>query len=371
MSEHDVAGRSAPAFVEVAASATAAPSAAPAQGVGTADYEVLDLGDLVLQSGVTLSGARLAYKTYGELNTARDNAVLMPTFFGGRHIDAEPMCAPGRALDTESYFVIVPNMLGNGLSSSPSNTDAPHDGPRFPEVTVYDNVRCQHRLVTERLGIDRLRLVVGFSMGAQQAFQWAVSYPEMVGALAPICGSARTSIQNRLFLGAARTALATSPDFDDGWYRAPPERGLLAFCRVYGALVACSAFYREREYSKLGLASPEDTVRFFEGFFRQRDANDLLSGLSTWQRADVSANDVYEGDLGAALGAIESRAIVMPSRTDVLFGVEDSEVEASQMPNAELRPIPSAWGHLAGFGANRPDNEFIDTALNELLALAG
>lgn len=348
--------------------ATATPGSIPAHDASAVDCDLLELEDFVLQSGVTLSSARLAYKTYGELNAARDNAVLMPTFFGGQHTDAEPMLVPGRALDPQRYFVIVPNMLCNGLSSSPSNADAPFDGARFPEVTVYDNIRCQHRLIADHLGIDRLRLVVGFSMGAQQAFQWAVSHPEMVGALAPICGSARTSVHNRLLLQGARVALTTAADYDGGWYAAPPARGLLAFCRTYGSLVACSAFYREREYSKLGLASPEDMMRFFEGFFRQRDANDLLAGLWTWQHADVSANDVYECDLGAALRSIEARAIVMPSATDLLFGVEDSEAETAQMPNAELRPIPSTWGHLAGFGANPPDNEFVDAALNELLA---
>jgi homoserine O-acetyltransferase len=348
------------------ATPTSTPEAAP--GPETTDYEVLELSDFVLQSGVTLSRATLAYKTYGELNPARDNAVLIPTFFGGHHTDTEAMMAPGRALEPDNLFVVVPNMLGNGLSSSPSNTAPPFDGPRFPMVTVYDNVRCQHRLVGEHLGIHRLRLVLGFSMGAQQAFQWGVLFPEMVGALAAICGSAKTSVQNRLFLEGARAALATSADFHDGWYAAPPRRGLIAFCRVYGSLVGCSSFYREREYSKLGLASPEDTMRFFERFFRQRDANDLLAGLWTWEQHDVSANDVYEGDLSAALGSIRARAIVMPSRTDYLFQVEDSEVEVSQMADAELRPIPSRWGHLAGFGVNPPDNDFVDMALNELLA---
>lgn len=350
------------------ATATTTPAPEPTADAGPADYDVLELGDFELQSGITLSGAQLAYKTYGELNAARDNAVLMPTFFGGHHTDAEPMLAPGRALDPERYYVIAPNMLGNGLSSSPSNTDAPFDGPCFPAVTVYDNVRCQHRLVAQRLGIDRLRLVVGFSMGAQQAFQWAVSYPEMVDALAPICGSARTSTQNRLLLSAARTALTTSPDFDGGWYHAPPTRGLVAFCRAYSSLVTCSAFYREREYTKLGLASPEDTMRFFEGFFRQRDANDLLAGIWTWEHADVSANDVYEGNLAAALNAIEARTIVLPSQTDLLFALDESRAETVQIPEAQLRAIPSSWGHLAGFGVSAPDNDFIDAALNELLA---
>jgi homoserine O-acetyltransferase len=343
------------------------PSAEQVRADQLADYEVFALGDVVLQSGITLPQAKLAYKTYGELSATRDNAVLMPTFFGGQHPDTELMMAPGRALDPETLFIIVPNMLGNGLSSSPSNTPPPFDGASFPHVTVYDNVMWQYRLVTEQLGIDRLKLVVGFSMGAQQAFQWAASHPEVVEAIAPICGSAKTSAHNYLLLDGAKAALTAATDFGDGWYTEAPVKGLLAFIRVYCSLVFCSDFYRDAEYAKLGRSSPEDTMRFFEGFFRQRDANDLLAGLWTWQHADVSANEVYRGDLGAALGAIRARAIVMPSTTDFLFAAADSKTEVAQMPNAELRPIESTWGHVAGFGANPPDNEFVDAALRELV----
>src|SRR5258708_7782348 len=137
-----------------------------------ADYEIFELGQVVLQCGLTLPQAKLAYKTYGELNAARDNVIVMPTFYGGQHVDTEAMMGTGRALDPQQYFIIVPNMFGNGLSSSPSNTPPPFDRAVFPNITVYDNVVCQHRLVTERLGVKQVRLVVGFSMGAQQAFQW-------------------------------------------------------------------------------------------------------------------------------------------------------------------------------------------------------
>jgi homoserine O-acetyltransferase/O-succinyltransferase len=331
------------------------------------DYEIFQLDNLVLQSGVTLNPVRIAYQTYGKLNGARDNAILMPTFFGGQHMDTELMMARGRALDPDRFFIIVPNMLGNGLSSSPSNTPPPFDRATFPNISLYDNVRCQHLLVTEHLDIDHLRLVVGFSMGAQMAFQWGSLYSEMVDAIAPICGSARTSAHNYLLLDAARIALLTDDAFDDGWFAHPPIKGLLAFCRVYCSLVFAPGFFREREYQKLGLTSPVDTMRFFEGFFRQRDANDLMASLWTWQNADISANDVYKGDFPAALRAIKARTVVMPSQGDLLFHVGDSEFEVQHMPNAELRIIRSNWGHVAGYGANPPDNQFIDTALNELL----
>src|SRR5271167_705668 len=165
-----------------------------------ADYEIFELGDVGLQSGITLRQAKLAYKTYGKLAPSRDNVIVMPTFYGGQHADTEPMMQAGRAVDPDRYFIIVPNMLGNGLSSSPSNTLPPFDRAAFPNVTLYDNVVCQHRLVTEHLGIDRIRLVVGFSMGAQQAFQWGALYSDMIGGIAPLCGSARTSPHNYLFL---------------------------------------------------------------------------------------------------------------------------------------------------------------------------
>ena len=329
--------------------------------------EIYQLGDVVLQCGVTLRQAKLAYKTYGTLNAARDNVVVMPTFYGGVHSETELMMAPGRALDPGRYFIIVPNMFGNGMSSSPSNTPPPLDRAAFPPVTLYDNVVCQHRLVTEHLGIGRVRLVVGFSMGAQQAFHWGALYPEMVDAIAPMCGSARVAPHNYLFLEGVKAALMADSDFAGGWYDTPPVRGLVAFSRVYAGWLFSQDFFREQEYRKMGLASLEDTIRFTEGYFRQRDANDLLAMLWSWQHADISANQRYNGDLAKALKAITARAIVMPSETDLYFRVRDNEMEVAQMPNAELRPIPSIWGHVAAFGAYPPDNEFIDRALNELL----
>src|SRR5439155_27052080 len=132
--------------------------------------------------------------------------------------------------------------------------------------------------------------------------------------------------------------------FADGWYQTPPVKGLRAFSRVYAGWAFSQDFFREQEYRKIGLASMEDTVRFLEGYFRRSDANDLLAMLSTWQRADISANAQFNGDVASALRAIQARAIVMPSETDLYFRVRDNQLEVELMPNAELRPIPSIWG---------------------------
>ena len=133
-----------------------------------ADHEIFELGDFVLQCGKTLRAAKLAFKTFGTLSPAKDNAIVYPTWYSGQHTENEWLIGPGKALDPDKYFIIIPNMFGNGLSSSPSNTPAPWNGPRFPNVTAYDNVRAQHRLVTEHFGIEKLVLVTGWSMGALQ-----------------------------------------------------------------------------------------------------------------------------------------------------------------------------------------------------------
>ena len=126
---------------------------------------------------MTLPNAFLAYKTYGKLNEQKDNVIVYPTAFGDQHVQNEWLIGSGMALDPEKYFIIVPNLLGNGLSSSPSNTPPPFDRANFPQVTIYDNVRFQHRLVTEKFGIQKIALVVGWSMGGIQSFQWGASYP--------------------------------------------------------------------------------------------------------------------------------------------------------------------------------------------------
>jgi homoserine O-acetyltransferase/O-succinyltransferase len=335
------------------------------------DYEIFDLGDVTLQRGATLRGAHLAYKTFGTLSAKRDNAIVYPTWYSGQHMDNEWLVGTGMALDPEKYFIIIPNMIGNGLSSSPSNTAEPYNAARFPKVTAYDNVRAQHRLVTEKFGIGRLPLVVGWSMGALQTFHWGAMFPDMVERIAPFCGSAKCSRHNFVFLEGVKAALTADAAWNEGWYEKKPERGLRAMARVYAGWGFSQAFYREElDLKTLGFSSLEDfLVAFWEGFFLPKDANNLLTMLWTWQNGDISDNPLYNGDFKAALAAIKAKAFVMPGRTDLYFPPEDSAFEVANMPNAELVPIESIWGHFAGGpGTNPVDVAFLDTKLKELLA---
>jgi len=330
------------------------------------DYRTFDIPAFQTAGGVTLD-LQLAYRLTGELSAARDNAILVLTSYAAQHGDAAALFAASPALDLSRYCVIVINMFGNGLSSSPSNTPSPHDGPRFPALTIRDNVACQYRLVTEHLGITRLRLVMGFSMGALQAFEWGCRYPDAVAAMLPICGAARVSPHNYLFLDGAKAALTADQTFAAGDYAEQPRVGLLAFGRVYAGWMFSQAFFRDAHYRALGLADLESVVQFAQAYFMRRDANDLLAMLWTWQHADISANTRFAGDFVAALGAIRARAIVMPGETDLYFTVADSEFEVAHMPHAELRPIRSPLGHVAGSGMDPVGKAAIDAAINELI----
>jgi homoserine O-acetyltransferase len=338
--------------------------------MNTGDYQVFELGDVRLQEGTTLRSAKLAYQTYGELNNDKSNAVVYPTWYSGQHYDNEWLIGKGMALDPIRYFIIVPNMFGNGLSSSPDNTPPPYDRIRFPHVTMYDNVEAQHRLVTEVFGIKVLELVTGWSMGAGQTYQWAVSHPDMVKRILPFCGSARTSLHNIVFLEGAKAAITADAAWQDGWYREQPNIGLRAMARVYASWGFGQQFYREGSYERepLSYASLEDfLIGFWEGLFIRRDANNLLAMLWTWQNADIGRTPGFRST-EAALEAIRARAIVMAAKQDLHFPPEDNEREVARMSNAELRVIPGAWGHCAGGGLNPTDTKVIDDVLKELLA---
>lgn len=327
------------------------------------------LGDLELDSGEVLRDARLAYQTHGELNAARDNCIVFPTYYTGSHDSNARMIGPGRALDPARWFIVVPNLFGNGVSSSPSYASAGQLGPRFPKVTVEDNVRCQYRLVREVLGVERVALVTGWSMGAVQAYQWAVNHGDFVARLLPICGAARCSPHNRVFIEGVRAALRADPVFADGHYTSRPDAGLKAFGRVYAGWAYSQSFFRDGLYRNLGYATIDEFLVAWEDEHLVWDANDLMAKFWTWEHADVSAAR-HGGDLAAALGAITARTIVMPGDQDLYFTLEDNRREAALVPGAELRPIHSAYGHCAGAPGRFPQEmAFIEEALAHLLNL--
>ncbi|MED3552727.1 alpha/beta fold hydrolase [Cytobacillus praedii] len=335
------------------------------------DYEIFNLGDVTLQSGMTLPNAFLAYKTYGKLNEKKDNVIVYPTAFGDQHVQNEWLIGNGMALDPDKYFIIVPNLLGNGLSSSPSNTPASFDKANFPQVTIYDNVTFQYRLVTEKFGIQKIALVVGWSMGGVQSFQWGASYPDMVERIAPFCGGAKTWPHTYVVLDGMKAALMAAVGFDSSKINELTSAEMRAVGRVYAGWGVSQAFYREELYREMGFESlAEFGVGVWEDSFMKMDPHNVLAMLWTGQFADISANPAYNGDFDEALKSIKALACVMPGSTDLFCTADDNEYEAKLIPNADFNPIESIWGHFAGRGINSPDNQFIDDSLKRLLAVS-
>ena len=202
------------------------------------------------------------------------------------------------------------------------------------------------------VGIETLPLVTGWSMGAAETYQWAVSYPEMVQRALPFCGSSKTSEHNVVFLEGVKSALTADAAFKEGWYTEKPTKGLRAAARVYAGWGFSQAFYWRQEYKKMGYSSLEDfLVGFWEGFFLdRRDPNNLLAMLWTWQNGNVGATPGrgFNGDQVAALKTIKAKMIVMPAEKDLYFPPEDEKFAVNHIPNAELRVIPGVYGHFAG-----------------------
>lgn len=334
------------------------------------DAQIFELPDFRLQRGMTLPKARLAYQTYGSLAADKSNVILYPTSYGAQHTDIDWLIGPDRILDPENWFIVIANKFGNGLSTSPSNLGAPFAPGRYPVFTHWDNVHAQQRLLAEVFGVERIALAYGWSMGAQQALHWGAIFPDRVARICAICGSARTSVHNKVFLEGVRGALTADPAWQGDHFNAHPLRGLQAMGRIYAGWALSQSFYREGLHLSSGFSSLEDfLVRSWEANFLRRDGDDLLAMLETWTQSDISDNEIYHGDLGKALGAITARAIIMPSLTDLYFTATDGEIETAQMPNAEYRPIDSIWGHRAGNPLQNPDDEaFLRQAVQDLLA---
>lgn len=334
-----------------------------------ADDNIFRLRDFSLQCGVVLPEVELSYKTYGVLNSDRSNVVLYPTSYGAQHSDIEWLIGgPESILDASRYFIVIPNMFGNGRSTSPSNFKS-LPGQTFPLFTHVDNVTAQRRMLADVFGIERLALAYGWSMGAQQALHWGALFPESVERIAAVCSSAKTSPHNRVFLEGLRATLTTDPAWVDGHFVSRPEKGLRAFGRVYAGWALSQAFYREHVYLTLGYTSLEDfLIRDWEASFLRRDAANLLSMLQTWLHSDISDNAVFHGDLDRALAAITAKTLLLPGQTDLYFTVDDSLLEAKRIPNVRVRPIPSIWGHRAGNPSKHPpDQLFLKSAIAELM----
>ena len=333
-------------------------------------FELIKIGPIQLEEGSCIPDCRLAVAVHGTLNADKSNAILVPTWYSGTSKAMEQIyIGEGRALDPSKYCIIVVNQIGNGLSSSPSNTGGSLAGPGFPNVRIGDDVSAQHTLLTEYFGIERLALVVGGSMGAQQTYEWAVRYPDFVKRAAAIAGTARNSEHDFLFTELLIEAITTDPAFRAGLYSLSSEvqAGLKRHAKLWALMGWSTEFFRAERHKALGFESMKIFVdSFMASYFAAMDPNNLLTMAWKWQRGDVSRNT--GGDLATALGQIKAKVYVMPISHDQFFTVEDCLSEQKMIPNSEFRPLSSIDGHLGLFGTDTEMLNQLDAHLAELLS---
>lgn len=324
-------------------------------------HEYFELGGFPLTTGYTLPNARLAYKTLGTLNAAKDNAVLFPHMFSGTSASMETFVGEGRPLDPATYFVIFPGQFGGGFSSSPSNTPPPFDRGQFPPVAIADDVNAQHRLVTEHFGIEKLHAVIGWSMGAQQTYGWAVQYPDMVPRAAAFAGTARTPVHNQVFIDTHTELLISDPEFKGGFYddSAQVHVGLRRLAVSFSLMGLSSSFYRDELWRSVGFVSADDFRQgFIRGYFAPMDPNNLLAQSRKWR----------SGDVADSLGSITATFFVAPFSEDLFFPPEDCKADADKIPNGRYREIKTPMGHFGMFCLRPEDQAAIDAVIAETLA---
>ena len=323
------------------------------------------LGDLQLESGETILDYRQSYVTHGELNADRSNAILVCASLTGTHHRLDFLVGPGKALDTTRWCIVATDAIGNGLSTSPSNsTRQPHMA--FPRFTVRDMVHAQHRMLVEHLGIRRLQAVVGASMGGMQALQWAVSHPHFMQSIVAMTPMARTSPWAALVTSTARACLTADPAWNGTGFDREPERGWRAYAGLMHGLVMRTPSAVEASMHGVDQAYPS----FDEIVNRQRatcfDAHDYLYQSWAYDAHDVGTTPGYS-DTSRALAAIVARTLILAPPLDLFNPVSSAREAAAGISGARFVEIPSVQGHQSATSQSATDAAFLNQTIARFL----
>ena len=301
------------------------------------EQQLAHIGDLRLDSGKMIRDCVIGYRTFGRLNQDKSNAVLFPTAFGWRSAQLASRIGPGKLIDDDKYFVIVVDSLGDGVSSSPSNSKG-QPGLEFPEFSIRDMVSAERQLVVETLHLRHLRAVMGFSMGGMQTFQWAVSYPGFMDKAVSIVGSPQLTAYDLLLWHSVLLALESDPDWKEGRYTSPPALHLM---NMVQSLALQTPRYvvshnQRADYQKFEselIQGPDDL-----------DANDTLRQIQALLSADVGAS--FDGSLQAAAATVRSQMLVIVNKQDHTVNPQPA-ADFARMLHAPLLELDSDCGHRA------------------------
>jgi homoserine O-acetyltransferase/O-succinyltransferase len=336
-------------------------------GMIDAPHQRAMLGDFRLESGELIRDFEVSYVTHGTLNAARDNAILVTASLTGNHHRLDFLIGPARALDTERYFIVCVDPIGNGLTTSPSNS-ASQPGMAFPRFTLRDMVESQFGLLREEMGLNILHAVVGASMGGMQALQWGVSYNNFMRALVAMTPMARTAPWAIAVVETARRALMADPAWDGNGFGAYPARGWSAWTGVMSVLAGRTPQALDDTFE-----SPLDVLPWMDKLTADNrangfDATDWLYQSWAYQAHDVGTSPGFDGDTSAALASIRARTLILAPPLDMFNPVQCAHHAADAIPGATLIEIPSCQGHQAASSLQAEDAVFLNEEVAAFLA---
>jgi homoserine O-acetyltransferase len=338
-----------------------------AHNEGEPTHQSFAEGDLLLENGSSIESFKISYTTQGNLNADKSNAILMVTAIGGNHHRIDYLIGPGKALDTNKYFVICTDAIGNGLTTSPSNSQS-QPNISFPEFNIRDMVNSQYRLIAEHFGITKLVAVVGASMGGMQALQWAVSYPDAMQSIVPIIPLAKTHAWTTGVLEMLRQSIMTDPAYQGGKYDKPVEKGMRLWAGWLSGVIVRTPTYQNQQFS-----TPEDEINFLnklqDASWKRMDANDWIWQSRAYDRHDIGQTKGFDGDIIAALKSIKAKTLILAGTGDLLNPESDAKESAKYIPHVKYVAINDVvpMGHLSGAGATPNENEVQNKAIKEFL----
>jgi homoserine O-acetyltransferase len=298
-----------------------------------------DFGDFKLQSGAVIHDFQLGYRTLGALNAEKSNAILWLTWLGGQSQGLLQFARPGSVADTTKYFVVLVDAIGDGVSSSPSNSKT-QARLRFPEFTIRDMVESEYRLATGVLGLTHLHAVMGVSMGGMQAFEWAVAHPDFMDVAIPMMGSPQSTSYDKLLWTAQIEALELDPEWRDGNGTKPMVSGFGVFSEI-GSMANTSPAFRVAQ------TKPEEFSAFLAKTRSSETSNAPGACNVIRQRQAIMALDVA-GEFGVTL---EQAARRVHAKMLVIISPEDHTVNPSPALafaaaiGAPVVTLDSACGH--------------------------
>src|SRR3954465_6454124 len=324
-------------------------------------------GDLKLESGDAIKDFSISYVTHGTLNAEKSNAILMVTAISGNHHRIDFMIGPGKALDPDKYFIICTDAIGNGLTTSPSNSKL-QQRMQFPKFPIRDMVQSQYRLLKEKFGIEHLVAVVGPSMGGMQTLQWGVSHPDYMDALVAMVPLAKTPGWTVAVLEASRKAIMNDPAWKDGNYDAPPEKGVRLWRDILNLLAARTPDMYSAQF-KNGL----DVLPWMEqqetAALKAFDANDWIYQTWAYEQHDLGTPPGFNGDPAKALASIKARTLILTGTKDLLNPEFEPVEMGKNIPDVTMKTISpgSVTGHAAAAGLFPADVEFLTREVGAFL----